>query len=74
MTNLRLGVNIDHVATLRAATFPLPLREGARRLRNAQADRGRGLLQQPLPQTHFAALNAFAPSRKGSGDNKADCP
>ena len=69
---LHLAVNIDHVATLRDATFPLPLREGARRLRDAQADRGRGVLQQPLPQTHFAALNAFAPSRKGREDNKAD--
>jgi hypothetical protein len=49
MTKLRLGVNVDHVATLPAAAFP-------------------------LPQTHFAALNAFAPSRKGRGDIEAGRP
>jgi pyridoxine 5'-phosphate synthase PdxJ len=66
MTKLRLGINIDHVATVRNARniSPRPLWEGARR----EATRGRGMVQQALPQMHHAARDAFAPSRKGRGE------
>lgn len=64
----RLGVNIDHVATVRAAIFSLPLREGAIRLRIAQADRGRGVSPYtPSPKCLLLRSIHLPPPARGGG-------
>ena len=68
MSQLRLGVNIDHVATVRGAFFPLPLREGANVLSEAKNIWGRGMLpHSPSPDPFALRATVSPPPARGGG-------